>query len=109
MAGIGIVANAGFLIGNPPFWIDWIVVPFVLPVVALIAIAVDWRYELAASFVAVAGTAVVGLIDLFHARAVGLGELLFAFVALLMTLAALAGRVKEPAGTSTVPTDASKM
>jgi hypothetical protein len=100
MAGIGVIANAGFLIGNPPFWIDWIVVPFVLPVAALIAIAVDWRYELAASFVAVAGTAVIGLIDLFHARAVGLGELLFAFVALLITVAAMAGRVKPPAGAS---------
>jgi hypothetical protein len=94
MAGIGVVANAGFLIGNPPFWIDVIVVPFALPVAALIAIAVDWRYALLMSFIAVAGTAVIGLIDLRHARAVGLGELLFALVAFLVTVSALAGRVK---------------
>jgi hypothetical protein len=96
MAGIGVIANGAVLVGNPPFWIDWILIPFALPVLTLVALAIDWRYEIALSFVAVAGTAAIGLIDLFHARAAGLGELAFAGVALLVTIAALAGRVPRP-------------
>jgi hypothetical protein len=95
MAGIGVVANTGFILGDPPFWTGngLAVVPFVLPALVLVALAGDWRYTIPLSFAAVASTVAIGVIDLFHARPMGLGELLFAAVALLVTLAALAGRV----------------
>lgn len=95
MAGIGVVANTGFILGDPPFWTGngLAVLPFLAPVVVLIALAADWRYEIVLSFAAVAVTAVIGLIDLAHATPMGIGELIFAFVALLVTVSALAGRV----------------
>ena len=95
MAGIGVVANTGFLLGDPPFWTGngLAVLPFVAPVVVLVALAADWRYEIALSFAAAAATAAIGIIDLFHAPPMGLGELVFAFVALLITVAAMAGLV----------------
>jgi hypothetical protein len=100
MAGIGVVANTGFILGDPPFWTGngLAVLPFVLPALVLVALAGDWRYTIPLSFLAVASTAVIGLIDLFHARPMGLGELLFAVVALLITIAAMAGLVPHPAG-----------
>jgi hypothetical protein len=95
MAGIGVVANTGFVLGDPPFWTGngLAVLPFVLPVLVLVALAGDWRYTIHLSFAAVAATAVIGLIDVFHARPMGLGELVFAFVGLLVTVAAMAGLV----------------
>ena len=98
MAGIGVVANTGFILGDPPFWTGngLAVLPFVLPVLVLVALASDWRYTIQLSFVAAAGTAVIGFIDLFHARPMGYGELVFAFVGLLITVAAMAGLVPHP-------------
>jgi hypothetical protein len=95
MAGIGVVANTGFILGDPPFWTGngLAVLPFVAPVLVLVALVADWRYEIQLSFVAVAITFVIGLIDLFHARPMGYGELILAFVALLVTIAAMAGLV----------------
>jgi hypothetical protein len=101
MAGIGVVANTGFILGDPPFWTGngLAVLPFVAPVLVLVALVADWRYEIQLSFVAVGATFVIALIDLFHARPMGYGELIFAFVALLVTIAAMAGLVPhdEPA------------
>ena len=62
----------------------------------LVAFAADWRYEIVLSFVAVAATAAIAVVDLFHARPMGYGELIFAFVGLLMTFAAMAGLVPRP-------------
>ncbi len=95
MAGIGVVANTGFILGDPPFWTGngLAVLPFIGPVLVLIALAADWRYEIHLSFAAVAATFAIGIIDLFHARPMGYGELIFAVVALLMTIAAMAGLV----------------
>ena len=95
MAGIGVVANTGFLLGDPPFWTGngLAVLPFLAPVLVLVALAADWRYEIPLSFVAVAATAAIGIADLFHATPMGYGELIFAVVGLLVTLAALAGLV----------------
>src|SRR5436305_5469 len=46
MAGIGVIANTGFILGDPPFWTGngLAVLPFVAPVVVLVALAADWRY-----------------------------------------------------------------
>jgi len=95
MAGIGVVANTGFLLGDPPFWTGngLAVLPFLAPVLVLVALAADWRYEIPLSFVAVAATAAIGIADLFHATPMGYGELIFAVVGLLVTLAAMAGLV----------------
>jgi len=100
MAGIGVVANTGFLLGDPPFWTGngLAVLPFVVPVLVLVALAADWRYEIVLSFVAVAATATIGLIDLGHSRPMGYGELIFAFVGLLVTFAAMAGLVPHHRG-----------
>jgi hypothetical protein len=102
MAGIGVVANTGFLLGDPPFWTGngLAVLPFLAPVLVLVALAADWRYEIALSFVAVAATAGIAVADLFHARPMGYGELIFAVVGLLMTFAAMAGLVPHPSGAS---------
>jgi hypothetical protein len=98
MAGIGVVANTGFILGDAPFWTGngLAVLPFLLPALVLVALAGDWRYSIPLSFLAVASTAAIGLIDLFHSRPMGLGELLFAVVALLITFAAMAGLVPKP-------------
>jgi hypothetical protein len=100
MAGIGVVANTGFILGDPPFWAGngLAVLPFIMPALVLVALAGDWRYTIPLSFAAVASTAIIGVIDLSHARPMGYGELLFALVGLLVTLAALAGRVPRPTG-----------
>jgi len=100
MAGIGVVANTGFILGDPPFWTGngLAVLPFVMPALVLVALAGDWRHTIPLSFAAVVSTAIIGLIDLFHARPMGYGELLFAGVGLLVTLAAMAGRVPRPTG-----------
>jgi len=102
MAGIGVVANTGFLLGDPPFWTGngLAVLPFLAPVLVLVALAADWRYEIALSFVAVGATAAIGLVDLVHARPMGYGELIFALVGLLVTIAAMAGLVPHPGGAS---------
>jgi hypothetical protein len=99
IAGIGVVANTGFILGDPPFWTGngLAVLPFVLPALVLVALAGDWRYTIPLSFAAVASTAIIGVIDLFHAPPMGYGELLFAGVGLLVTLAAMAGLVPHPA------------
>ena len=105
MAGIGVVANTGFILGDPPFWTGngLAVLPFVAPVLVLVALAADWRYEIPLSFLAVAATFAIGLADVFRARPMGLGELLFAVVALLITVAAMAGLVPhEPAAAPSV-------
>jgi hypothetical protein len=98
MAGIGVVANTGFVLGDPPFWTSsgLAVVPFVVPVLVLVALAGDWRYTIPLSFAAVASTMVVAVIDLFGARPMGLGELIFAVVGLLVTISAMAGLVPQP-------------
>ena len=95
MAGIGVVANTGFILGDPPFWTGngLAVLPFVAPVLVLVALVADWRYEIHLSFAAVAITFAIALIDLFHARPMGYGELIFAVVALLVTVASMAGLV----------------
>jgi hypothetical protein len=104
MAGIGTIANTAFQLGNPPFWLGWIVIPFALPVAVELALVVDWRWTLELSLVAVVATVVIALVDLGSARAAGLGELAFAVVGLLVTLAAYAGKVprdrrhQQPAG-----------
>src|SRR6185503_11694492 len=61
MAGIGVVANTGFILGDPPFWTGngLAVLPFLAPVLVLIALAADWRYEIQVSFFAVAVTAAI--------------------------------------------------
>jgi hypothetical protein len=102
MAGIGIVANTGFLLGDPPFWTGngLAVLPFLAPVLVLVALAADWRYEIALSFGAVAATAAIGLVDLAHARPMGYGELIFAVVGLLVTIAAMAGLVPPDASSN---------
>ncbi len=102
MAGIGVVANTGFLLGDPPFWTGngLAVLPFVVPVLVLVALAADWRYEIALAFVAVAATAAIGVVDLFHAPPMGYGELIFALVGLLVTIAAMAGLVPRLLGAS---------
>ena len=77
------------------------VLPFVAPVLVLVALVADWRYEIQLSFVAVGTTFVIGLIDLLHSPPMGYGELIFAFVGLLVTIAAMAGLVPhddEPVG-----------
>jgi hypothetical protein len=95
MAGIGIVANTGFILGDPPFWTGngLAVLPFVVPVLVLVALAADWRYEIVLSFAAAGATALIGVIDLFGATPMGIGELLFAFVGVLITVSAMAGLV----------------
>ena len=93
MAGIGMLANTGFLTGSPPFWLDWALIPFALPVAVLIALAVDWSHTIALSFVAVGGHGG----DRPHrpARRLGDGRRRAAVraVALLVTVSAMAGRV----------------
>ena len=102
MAGIGVVANTGFLLGDPPFWTGngLAVLPFIAPVLVLVALAADWRYEIALSFAAVAATAGIAVVDLVHARPMGYGELIFAVVGLLVTIAAMAGLVPHSLGAS---------
>jgi hypothetical protein len=102
MAGIGIVANTGFLLGDPPFWTGngLAVLPFIAPVLVLVALAADWRYEILLSFAAVAATAGIAVVDLVHARPMGYGELIFAVVGLLVTIAAMAGLVPNSSGAS---------
>jgi hypothetical protein len=54
----------------------------------------DWRYTLRASWVAVASTFLVGVVDLFFAPAMGLITLVLALAGMLLTIAATSGRVR---------------
>jgi len=93
MSAIGLIADTGVSLGGPPFWLVTGVLPFILPAVTLFALFRDWRHALLLSFVSTAGLAVIGIIDLFVAPAIGLAELVVALAALLISLAGLGGRV----------------
>jgi hypothetical protein len=100
LAALGLIANTGFILGSEPFWFSVPVLPFLLPVVVLAALAYDWRHTLLLSLVAAISLSVVAIVDLFHARAMGMAEAFLAFSALALTFAGLAGRVRDEPSTA---------
>jgi hypothetical protein len=99
MACLGIIANTGWILGSTPFWLPTFVLGFLAPAAVLLAVAADSKHTLRLSWLAVGVTAVLGLIDLLDARAMGVAELVLALVGALITLAASSGRV-DPAGSA---------
>jgi hypothetical protein len=102
LAALGLIANTGFILGSEPFWFSIPVLPFLLPVAVLAALAYDWRHTLLLSFVAAISLSVVAIVDIFHARAMGVAEAFLAFSALALTFAGLAGRVRDEPATADV-------
>jgi hypothetical protein len=99
MSALGLVANTGDIIGTPPLWYPLRIVPFVLPVATLLALAYDWRHTLRLSFAAAVVLGVTALVDAFYAPAMAAAEAVLTVAALLVTWAAAAGRVRPgPAG-----------
>lgn len=100
MAAVAAFANSGFLVSSSPFWLDipgLQVLPFLVPVAAVLALLRDWRFALLVSLAGAVGLAVVGGLDVAIGSApVGKGELVLAANAALLTLAGLAGRLPRP-------------
>jgi hypothetical protein len=101
MACVGLVANTGFILGTPPFWLPTYVTPFLLPAAALLLAAADRRPAIGMSWVASAALAVIGVVDLFVAPAMGICEIILAGLGALLTLCVRTGRV--------VPVDSAKV
>lgn len=101
MAGVASFANSGFLVASSPFWIDWpllSILPFVIPVAAVLALLRDWRHSLLASLAGALSLAVVAVIDIgAGSRPVGKGELALAAAGVLLTVAGMAGRIPRSA------------
>ena len=102
MAAVASFANSGFLVASSPFWLEWpmlSILPFVIPVAAVLTLLRDWRYCLLASLAAALSLAVIAVIDIgAGSRPVGKGELALAAAGALLTLAGLAGRIPPSAG-----------
>jgi hypothetical protein len=98
LSAIGLVANAGDIIGSPPMWLGVPVLPFVLPLATLVLLVIDSRFSLVASAAAALALGVLALLDLDDAPAMALMHGVLAVAAALATIAARAGRVRDQAG-----------
>jgi hypothetical protein len=105
-ACIGLVANTGWILGGSPWWLRFLVVPFVLPAVTIIAVLMDSPTSLRWSWASVVALAAIGLIDVFVAPAMGVAELVLSVVGALVTLAASSGRVPPERSAGRVVTTA---
>jgi hypothetical protein len=86
MVCLGLVANQAWLLGSPPFWLDSLVLPYILPLGTCIAALVDWRHTLLLSWLAAIVLAAVGLADVILGQpVVALFEGALALSGLLLT------------------------
>lgn len=103
MASLVALGTTSSKIGKPTWWVGddvparptwtWLL-PFLLPLAALAAAAVNWRWARIVSAVAAGSILVVGIADLGRSPGVAAGEIAVAFAAGLVTVASYAGRLR---------------
>ena len=93
IGALGALGQEAFLVDSGPFWLSFTLLPFALPVAALITILSDSRRVIQWSMLAVAGTGAIGAIDLAkHHRGTGMVEVALAASALVGVLACALNR-----------------
>jgi hypothetical protein len=97
VGGLFAVAGAGEVLGKPPWWMPGIVavVPFVLPVLAVIAASTNHRWALWIGLAAGVSLGLTALADASDSPGLAAATAVLALVGLLTTLAAFAGRVPK--------------
>ena len=95
IVGLMAVGGAADVIGKLPWWLDGalVVVPFVLPVLAVLAAIANWRGAIWLGLAAVVSVAVTALVDLDDSPGVAAATGVLALIGLLTTVSSTAGRV----------------
>ena len=93
--GLMAVGGAGDVLGKPPWWLDGalVVVPFVVPLLALVAAYMNARWAIWVGLVGVVSLAVTALIDRSDSPGVAAATGVLALIGLLITVSSLAGRI----------------
>ncbi len=96
LAGLGALAQAAFLVDADPWWLSFKPLPFALPVAVLLALVSDARWALPLSLGGALVLGVLAAVDAIDGNpAVALGGAVCAASALLLTVAAILGRVRR--------------
>jgi hypothetical protein len=86
MIALGLVANEAWLLGSPPFWLNTLILPYLLPLGTGIAALADWRHTLVLSWLAAVVLAFCGVADVVLGQpVVALFEGIMALTGLLLT------------------------
>ena len=95
VVGLMAVGGAGDVIGKVPWWLDGalVVVPFVLPVLTVLAAIANSRWAVWLGLLAVVSVAVTALIDVDDSPGVAAATGVLALIGLLTTVSSFAGRV----------------
>jgi hypothetical protein len=93
--GLMAVGGAGDVLGKRPWWLDgaWIVIPFVVPALALVAAYMNARSAIWVGLAGVASLAVTAIIDRSDSPGVAAATGLLALIGLLVTVSSVAGRI----------------
>ena len=95
IVGLMAVGGAGDVIGKVPWWLDGalVVIPFVLPVLTVLAAIGNWRSAVWLGLASVVSVAVTALIDIDDSPGVAAATGVLALIGLLTTVSSFAGRV----------------
>jgi hypothetical protein len=95
VVGLMAVGGAGDVIGKLPWWLDGalVVVPFVLPVLTVLAAIANSRWAVWLGLASVVSVAVTALIDIEDSPGVAAATGVLALIGLLTTVSSFAGRV----------------
>jgi hypothetical protein len=95
VVGLMAVGGAGDVLGKPPWWLDGalVVVPFVVPLLALVAAYMNARWAIWVGLVGVVSLAVTALIDRSDSPGVAAATGVLALIGMLITVSSLAGRI----------------
>lgn len=95
--GLMAVGGAGDVLGKRPWWLDgaWIVVPFVIPALALVAAYLNARPAIWVGVAGVASLAVTAIIDRSDSPGVAAATGVLALIGLLVTVSSAAGRIPQ--------------
>ncbi len=97
VVGLMAVGGAGDVLGKRPWWLDgaWIVVPFVVPALALVAAYMNARAAIWVGLAGVVSVAVTAIIDRSDSPGVAAATGVLALIGLLVTVSSVAGRIPQ--------------
>ena len=93
--GLMAVGGAGDVLGKRPWWLDgaWVVVPFVVPALAVVAAYMNARSAIWVGMAGVVSLTVTAIIDRSDSPGVALATGVLALIGVLVTVSSLAGRI----------------
>ena len=93
--GLMAVGGAGDVLGKRPWWLDgaWVVVPFVVPALAVVAAYMNARSAIWVGMAGVVSLAVTAIIDRSDSPGVAAATGVLALIGVLVTVSSVAGRI----------------